>query len=163
MAFIHVGLTGYTHTVCIHLIASSLDGRSYTLCSSCSCLITAFVGLRGCHCPWSWVNGIRYLPRSSFLPTRMVFLWHVMSKSSSLYSVTPSLVKMDKLPSSAVFSTLISDVGNYSNVSASAAFLESCGNGSEVTYLALQAPSLATPTFLYDIINIGRPNFVLSF
>ena len=70
---------------------------------------------------------------------------------------------MDTLPSSAVFPTLISDVGNYSNVSASAALLESCGNGIVVMYLPLQATPLATPTFLSDIINIGRPNFVLYF
>ena len=86
-----------------------------------------------------------------------------MSTYSSLYTVTPSLVKMDTLSSSAVLPTLISNVGNYSNVSASAALLESCGNGSEVMYLPLQATPLATPTFLSDIINIGRPNYFLSF
>ena len=70
---------------------------------------------------------------------------------------------MDILPSSAVLHTLISEVGNSSNVSASDDLLESCGNGSEVTYLTLQAPSLDTHTFLFDILNIGRPNLVLSF
>ena len=70
---------------------------------------------------------------------------------------------MDTLPLSAVFPTLISEVGNYSNVSASSALLESCRNGSEVTYLPLQASPLATPTSLSGIINIGRPYFVLSF
>ena len=57
-----------------------------------------------------------------------------MSTSYSLYTVTPSLVKMDRLPSSDVLPTLISEVGNYLNVSASADFLDSCGNGSVVTY-----------------------------
>ena len=69
---------------------------------------------------------------------------------------------MDTLPLSDVLPTLSSEVGNYLNVSASAALLESCGNGSEVTYLPLQAPPLATPTFLSTILNIGRPNLVLS-
>ena len=55
-----------------------------------------------------------------------------MSTSSSLYTVTPSLLKMDTLPPSAVLHTLISDVGNSSNVSDSAALLESCGNGNGV-------------------------------
>ena len=94
---------------------------------------------------------------------RMGFFLHVMSTSASLCIVTPSLVKMETLPSSDVLPTLISEVGNSSNVSASATLLESCRNGSEVTYLPFQAPPLATPTFLSDIINTGRPNFVLYF
>ena len=77
--------------------------------------------------------------------------------------MTPSLVKMDTLPSSAILPTLISDVGNSSNVTASAALLESYGNGSVVRYLSLQAPPLTSYTFLSDILSIGRPNFVLSF
>ena len=149
-------LTGYPQTACIHLIASYLDDRSYTLCDSWSCLLAAFVGLHGCHCPWYWVNGIRYLPRSSLLPMRMGFFWHVMSTFSSLCIVTPSLVKMETLPSLAFFPTLIIEVGDSSNVSASADFLESCSNGSVVTQLPLQAPPLATPAFLYNILNIGR-------
>ena len=58
---------------------------------------------------------------------------------------------------------LISEVGNYENVSDSAALLESCGNGSDVTYLLLQEPPLATPTFFSDVLNIGRPNLDLFF
>ena len=77
--------------------------------------------------------------------------------------MTPSLVNMETLPSSDVLPTLMSDVSNSLNVSASATLLESCGNGSVVTYLPLQAPPLATPTFLSDILNIGRPNFFLYF
>ena len=163
MGFIHMYLTGYLQTACIHLTASSLCVRSYTLCACCSFLLAYFVGLCGCHCPWFWVKGIRYLPHSSLLPMRMGFFWHVMSTSSSLYTVTPSLVKMDMLPSSAVLPTLISYVGNSSNVSASSSLVESCSNGSEVTYLPLQSPLLANPTFLSDILNIGMPNFVMSF
>ena len=72
-------------------------------------------------------------------------------------------VNMDTLPSSAVMSTLIKYVGNYSNMSASAALLDSCRNVSLVTYLPLHAPPLATPTFLADTYNISRPNSFLSF
>ena len=71
-------------------------------------------------------------------------------------------MKIDTLPSSAFLPTLIRDVGNYLNVSASAALLESCWNGSVVTYLPLKAPPLTTTTFLSDVLNIGRTNFVLS-
>ena len=134
MDFIHMDLTGYPQTVCIHLIASSLDGRPYTLCAIWSYLLADFMGVCGCHCPWSWVNGIRYLPRSSPLTMIIGFFWYVMLTSSSLCIVTPSFVNMDKFPSSDVLPTLISEVGNYLNVSASAAFLESCGNVSEFTY-----------------------------
>ena len=106
---------------------------------------------------------MQYLPRSSLLLTRMGFLLHVISASSSLNTVTPSLVKMDTLPSSAVLTKLIRDVGDSSNVSDSANLLDSCRNGSVVTYLPLQAPPLATPTVLADTRNIGRPNCFLSF
>ena len=85
-----------------------------------------------------------------------------MSTSFSLCIVTQSFVKMDTVPSSDVLPTLISEVENSLNVSASAAFLKIYGNGSEVTYLPLQAPPLDTPTFLFDILNSSRPNLVLS-
>ena len=163
MAFIHMDLTTYTYTACINLTASSLDGRSHMLCACCSFIFASFVGLHDCHCLWYWDNGIWYLSCSYPLPMRMGFIWHVISTYYSLYTVTSYLVKMDTLPSSAVFPTLISDVGNYSNVSDSAALLESCGNVSVVTYLPLQVPPLDTPTFVSDIINIGRPNLFLSF
>ena len=81
----------------------------------------------------------------------------------SLYTVTPSLVKIEMLPSSAIFPTLISNVGDSSNVSAYASLLESCRNGSVVRYLSFQASPLATPTFLADSRNIGRPNFSFLF
>ena len=54
-----------------------------------------------------------------------------MSTSSSLCLVTPYFVNMDTLPWSDVFPTLIGEVGNSVNVSASANFLDSCGNGSD--------------------------------
>ncbi len=43
---------------------------------------------------------------------------HVMRMSCSLCTVTPSLVKIDIMPSSAVLPTLISESGNSVNVSA---------------------------------------------
>ena len=153
MAFIKVYLTGYPYTSCIHLMAYSLDSRSYKLCACCRYLLAYFLGLRGCHCPWSWVIGMRYLPRSCLLPMIMGFLYHVINTYSSLYTMTPSLVKMDTLASSAFLPTLIRYVGNSSNMYTSAALLESCGNGSVVTYLPLQALPLANPTFLADTRN----------
>ena len=75
----------------------------------------------------------------------------------------PYLVKMDTLPLSYVLPTLISNVGDYLNLSVSAALLEIFRNGSVVTYLKFQAPPLATPTFLADTRNIGRPNFFCPF
>ena len=144
-------------------MASSMEGRPYTLLACWISFFSFLVGLCGCHCPCAWVNVMRYRPRSSHLPMIMVFLWYVINKSSYLYTVTPSLLNMETLPPSAVLPTLINDVGNSSNVSASAALLESCGKGSFVTYLPLHAPPLATPTFLADTHNIGRPNCFLSF
>ena len=64
-----------------------------------------------------------------------------MSTSSSLCMVTPYFVKMNTLPSSHFLPALISEVGNSSNVSASAALLKSCGNGSGVKYLPLHHPT----------------------
>ena len=61
------------------------------------------------------------------------------------------------LPSSAVFPTLMSEVGKSLNVSASAAFLESCGNGSAVTYCPLHVSPFANPAFLADILSISSP------
>ena len=106
---------------------------------------------------------MRNLPHSSLLPMRMGFIWHISNTSSSLYTGTPYLVKIDMLLSLAVFTTLNRDVGNSSNASAPAALLESCGNGILVTYLPLHALPFATPTFLADMGNIGRPNCFLSF
>ena len=154
-------LTVYLQTVWNHMISSFLDISSYTLCARCRCLLAAFVGIHGCHCPWYCDNGIWYLPHSYILMMRMGFLWHAISTYSSLCNVTPYSVKIDTLPSSAVLPTLISDVGTSCNVSASAAFLESCGNGSVVTHLPLQDPQLVICNFLSNILNIGGPNFVL--
>ena len=64
---------------------------------------------------------------------------------------------------SALFTTLISDVVNSYNLSASASLLESYRDGSVMTYLPLQVPPLAIPTFLADTRKIGRPNLSVIF
>ena len=56
-----------------------------------------------------------------------------MSTSFLLCTVTPSLVKIDIVPSLAVFPTLIRDVGNSLNVSADYAFVDKDGKGKLVT------------------------------
>ena len=159
MALIHVELTVYPHTACIHLMASYVDGRAYTLWACWRYFLFLFVGLLGCHCPWAWVNDMRYRPCSSLLTMRIGSIWHEINASFSFYIVTPSFVKMGTLPSSDVLPTLIRYVGNYSNVSASAALMERCGNGTLVNYLPLHSRPLAKPTLLTDTCNIGRPNF----
>ena len=58
---------------------------------------------------------------------------HVMSTSFLLCTVTPSLVKIDIVPSLAVFPTLIRDVGNSLNVSACLAFDDNDGKDKLVT------------------------------
>ena len=75
----------------------------------------------------------------------------------------PYLVNINTLSSLAVLPRLINDVGNSSDMSASAALFESCGKGSMVTYLLFHALSFATPNFLAETRNIGCPNFLLSF
>jgi len=70
---------------------------------------------------------------------------------------------MDMLPLSAVFLMLMSEVGKSLNVSASAAFVESCWKGSAVTYWPLHVLPFATPTFLADILSIGKPTVFLLF
>ena len=67
---------------------------------------------------------------------------HVMSTSSSLYTVTPSFVNADMVPSSDVFPTLISDDVKILNVYASFAFADSFWKGNRVTYVALLLPPL---------------------
>ena len=54
---------------------------------------------------------------------------HVISTSFSSCTVTPSFVKIDIVPSSAVFPTLMRDVGNLLNVSACFAFADNDGKG----------------------------------
>lgn len=105
-------------------MACSINGRSYTLlaCRSFS-VIRFFVG-RGYHLPLCCINGMQYLPCSSRTPIKIGVPLHVMSTSSSLCTVTPSFVKMDIVQSSAVFPTLISELGKSPNVSASVALAD---------------------------------------
>ena len=78
---------------------------------------------------------------------------HLMRTSVSLCTVTPVLVKMEMVPSSEVFLTLISDVGKLVKVSAFVAHLDYCGKGSCVTFFALHVSPFATPTFFF--MSIG--------
>ena len=77
--------------------------------------------------------------------------------------MTPSLVKIDIVPSSAVFPTLIRDVGNSLNVSACLAFGDNDGKGKLVTCFPLLFSPFATMTRLVDGRNIGRRAASLSF
>lgn len=79
---------------------------------------------------------MRYLPCSSRMPMKMGSPLHLMRTSSSLWTVTPSLVKIEIVLSSAVLPTLISEVGKSSKVSALLALSERCSNGSFVTCFA---------------------------
>ena len=108
------------------------------------------------------MRGIRYLPCSSLTPINIGSPLHVINTSSSFSNVTPSLVKIDTVPSSAVLPTLMRDVGKSSNESAVAAFGERLLNGRRVTYFALLAPPFATPTLLIDFFRIGKPMCFLS-
>ncbi len=118
IAFVHVDLTGYSQTVCIHLTACSVDGISYTLFACWSACQAFFDGCLGCHCPRCCTKGMRYQPWLSRTPMRMGLPLHVMRMSCSLCAVTPSLVKIDIMPLSAVLPMLISECGNSVNVSA---------------------------------------------
>ena len=87
---------------------------------------------------------------------------HVINTSSYFYTFTSSLVNMETLPSLAVLTTLMSDVRNSSNMSASVAFLDNYGKGRLVTYLPLLVPPFANPTRLFDVHRIRNPNPILS-
>ena len=63
-------------------------------------------------------GGMRYRPLLSRAPMRIGFPLQVISTSSSLCTVTLSLVKLEMVPASEVFPTLIRECGKSSNVSA---------------------------------------------
>ena len=105
---------------------------------------------------------MRYRPVSYLLPIIIGSPFHVIKISSSLYILTASLVNTDTLPSSAVLPTLISDILNSSNVSAYAAFFDSCGNGSLVKNFPLLAPPFAMPTRIFYCRSIGIPSLSRS-
>ena len=77
--------------------------------------------------------------------------------------VTPSLVKIDIVPSSVVLPVLINDDGKSWNVSACVARADSALNGSCVTKFAWLTPPLATPTRLVDFQMMGSPALRRSF
>ena len=87
---------------------------------------------------------------------------HVINTSSSLWTVTPSLVKMEIFPLSLVLPTLIKDVGILLSESALAVSLDVCGRESLVSHFTLFVPALATPTRFVDRQIIGIPVFNLS-
>ena len=130
MALSHVDFTGYPHTACIHLIPCSVDGKSYTLFAVSNFRRSFFDGVRGCHCPRCCMSGMRYRPCSSRIPISIGAFLYLINTSVSLCTVTPVLVKMEMVPSSAVLPTLISEVGKLLNVSAFAARFDNCLNGS---------------------------------
>ena len=161
-ALLHVVLTGYPHTACMHFIACSMDGKSYTL-FACRRAWCAFLdGFHGCQRPRCCTNGMRYRPLSSRIPINSGSPLHVISTSCSLWTVTPSFVKIDIVPSSDVLPTLMRELGKSSNESALAARSDNCLNGRRLTCLAVLVPPLATPTRLVDGRNIGRPTFLRS-
>ena len=83
---------------------------------------------------------------------------HVMSTSFLSCTVTPSLVKIDTVPSLAVNPTLMRYVGNLLNVSAFCAFDDNNGKGKLVACWPLLFSPLATSmTLLVDRRSIGRP------
>ncbi len=75
-------------------------------------------GRLGCLCPHCCINGIWYWPHSSHTLMRMCLPLHVISKSSSLKTVTPVLVNTDMVASLEVLPMLINDVGKSWKVSA---------------------------------------------
>jgi hypothetical protein len=77
--------------------------------------------------------------------------------SSSLNTLTPSFVKTETVPSSAVLPMLIRDVGKSWNVSACLDRADSFQKGSWATYLALLVPPFVTPTRHVESLRIGRP------
>ena len=106
---------------------------------------------------------MRYRPRSSLTPMSSGAPLHLMSTSVSLCTVTLVLVKMEMVPSSEVFPTLISNLGKLENVSAVVARFDNCGKGSRVTFFALHVSPFATPTYLLDERKMGmHASFLLS-
>ncbi len=144
-------------------MACSVEGRSYTLLACRSIFRACLDGRRGCHCPRCCTNGIQYRPWLSLTPMSMGSPLHVISTSASLKTLTPSFVKTETVPLSAVLPTLIRDEGKSWNVSVFVALAESCRKGSWVTYLAVLVPPLATPTFCVDGRRMGRPALRQSF
>ena len=86
-----------------------------------------------------------------------------MNMAFLLCTVTLSLVKIDIVPSSAVFPTFIRDVGNSLNVSECRAFVDKTGKGKLVTCWPLIFSPFATMTSLVDGRKMGMRAATLSF
>jgi len=114
----HVDFTGWPHTACIHLIACSVEGRSYTLLAWCSMRLAFLVGLRSCKLPHCWTRDMWYRPLLSCAPISIGLPLHMMRTLFSLCTTTPSFVKMEIVPASAVLPTLIRECGNSLDISA---------------------------------------------
>ena len=90
---------------------------------------------------------MRYCPLLFRTPMSSGAPLHLISTSVSLCTVKPVLVKMEMVPSSEVFPSLINDVGKLVNVSAFVALFDNCGKGSRVTFDALHVSPFAVSTF----------------
>ena len=163
IAFSHVDFTGYPHTACIHLIACSVEGKSYTLlaCSN-ACLaffdgVVVAIGLAFVLMVFDTVHVHHVYQLIVVSPL------HLIRTSSSLNTDTPSLLKIDTVLSSANFPTLINDDGHVLKESAVVAVVDNCGNGSVVLYLPCTTSPFATPTLFLDCFSIGKCNCFLSF
>ena len=106
---------------------------------------------------------MQYHPCASLLPINTSLPLQVMSMPSSLRTVTPSLVNIDMFPSSAVSPTLSSDDEKMVDKSASAACLDNCGKGSDVTNSPLLVPPLAPSMRFVGLRRIGRPAIIWSY
>lgn len=71
---------------------------------------------------------MQFLPCSSLTPICMGTPLQIISTSCSLCTADPSFVKIDTVPSSAVLSMLMTDVGKSPKESACSALFESCLN-----------------------------------
>ncbi len=118
-------------------------------------LRACFDGCLGCQCPLCCTSGIRYPPRLSRTAISIGSPLRVIIMSSSLCTVTLSLVKIEMVPSLAVFPTLIKDVGKLVNVSACSAVCDSCLNGRAVTLVALLMLPFATCTCFVEFCKMG--------
>jgi hypothetical protein len=126
------------------------------LLASFNHVVMSLCGGRGCHCPLCCIRGTRYLPVSLRTLIKMGSPHQVIKTSCSWCTVTPSLVKIEMVLSSARCPTLINELGKSSNESARAACGERLGRGNAVRCLAMLHSPLATPTRLVEGQRIGR-------
>ena len=105
---------------------------------------------------------MRYCPFLFCTPMSSGAPLHLMSTYVSLCTVTLFLVKMEMVPLSEVFPTLINDVWKLANVSAVVARFDNYGKGSRVTFFALHVSPFAPPTYLLDERKMGMHASFLS-